>query len=240
MITRRQFIKTSVVAAGAFGAFALSACSSGSSSGSSATSATSSQKAETYNLGDTVTTDIIDFTLSNAMLAFYADGRLAWDSQTKVVTAKSVETYALPEESPNGDRDFTANKGRALVCLQFVVKNNDRGEIDIGGSFASWLNDDFTIAYNGKDYLVKAYDLNDPDGDSFGFSLSDAITSLSAGEKWVHSGSSNYLLKAGQELTVRTVGIASFEPSNLADAFQFKVDILSSSKGEKQFIYTVG
>lgn len=241
MLTRRQFLKASVATAGAFGILTFSACSSGSSSESKGVSSVSSEAtATTYKLGDTVSTDIIDFTLKNATFAFYADKHLEFDSKTRVLTAKTAENYALPEEQPNGDMDFTANKGRVLICLEFVIKNNDRAKINIGGSFADWLSDDFNITYDGQDYLVKGYDLNDPDGDTFGFDLAEAITSLSAGEKWVYSGTNNQFLEAGKELTARTVGIASFEPSSLTDAFLFRVDVLNSKKEKEQFVFSIG
>lgn len=229
-----------------FLALTLAACGSsqtpnqsGTSSQNPAASAGANQ-ADTYELGETVSTGIIDFTLNKATLAYYADSYNEMHPDTGLVTAQTIERFAMPEDEPNGDYDFTANKGRVLVCLEFVIKNNDRGLIDIGSSFSDWLSDDFNIVYGGESFMVKGYDLGNPDGDSFGFKLNNAITSLSAGDKWIYNSAMNYLLDAGEELTVRTVGIASFDPSSLDDSFQFNVDVLNSAKETEQFTYNIG
>ena len=227
MITRRSFIGALGVASAGI-VLGLSGCGS------------TASKTPTYGLNDTVSSDIIDFTLRSATLAYYADG-----STTKLVNTGQVtnaDTLFLPiENESESNLPFTASKGRVLICLEFTVKNNDRAKLNFGGSFADWLKKDITAAYQGKDYPVNSYDMNEADGDVFGINLRNSIYSKDEGTTWFTNGStSNFLLDAGGSVTLRLVGIAGFEPASLTDAYQLKVDILNSKKESDQFVFEIG
>ena len=225
MLTRRNFIG------------ALGVASAGIVLGLPGCGPTAS-KTPTYGINDTVSSDIIDFTLRRASLAYYADG-----STSKLVSTGRVtnsDTVYLPIESESESiLPYAASKGRVLICLEFTVKNNDRAELNIGGSFSDWLQNDIIATYQGKDYPVKSYDLNDIDGDAFGINLGDSIYSKDEGDTWFANDSRNYSLKASDSVTLRLVGIAGFEPTSLADAYQLKVGLLNSKKESDQFVFEI-
>ena len=226
MLTRRNFIG------------ALGVASAGIVLGLPGCGPTAS-KTPTYGLNDTVSSDIIDFTLHRATLAYYADGSTSKLVSTGRVT--NADTIYLPIESESESLlPYAANKGRVLICLEFTVKNNDRTTLDIGGSFSDWLGKDIIATYQDKDYRVNSYDLKDIDGDVFGINLEHSIYSKDEGATWFANDTTNYLLKASDTITLRLVGIASFEPTSLADAYQLKVDILNSKKESDQFIFEIG
>ena len=225
MLTRRNFIG------------ALGVASAGIVLGLPGCEPTAS-KTPTYGLNDTVSSDIIDFTLHRATLAYYADG-----STTKLVSTGRVtnaDTVYLPTESRSESiLPYAANKGRVLICLEFTVKNNDRATLDIGGSFSDWLGKDITATYQDKDYRVKSYDLSDIDGDVFGINLEHSIYSKDEGTTWFANDTTNYLLKASDTITLRLVGIASFEPASLTDTYQLKVGLLNSKKESDEFVFEI-
>ena len=65
--------------------------------------------AETYSLGETVSTDTMEFTLHNAQLSYYAD------------------SMCEPAENEGA---YASSKGSVLVCLDFELKNTDRVDYD--------------------------------------------------------------------------------------------------------------
>lgn len=196
-------------------------------------------KTPTYKLNDTVSSDMIDFTLHSATLAYYADGSTSrWSSTGRVTNA---DTVYLPIESESESiLPYAASKGRILICLEFTVKNNDRAKLSIGSGNSNWLENSITATYQDKDYRVKSYDLNDIDGDVFGINLGHSIYSKDEGATWFANDSRNYLLKAGGIVTLRLVGIAGFEPTSLTDTYQLKVGLLNSKKESDEFVFEIG
>ena len=75
------------------------------------------------NLKETVSTDIVDFTLENCEFAHYVS---------------NVSTnYVEPTEEPN--TMFAARTGTCFVSMTVTINNKDRGgNIDFGGSFGRW------------------------------------------------------------------------------------------------------
>lgn len=226
MITRRTFLQAAGLATLSLATVGLSGCS-GTAGGSTA---------KTYTIGDTVSTDILDFTLDRAAMSFYADKHLTRTMQKVVTTA---DKYALPTNE-SSDHNFVANKGRVLICLEFTVKNNDRSTINMCSAGNNWLTKDLTVTYGGKEYPVNGYDMNNPDGDTFGMKLGDAIFSKDDKATWEYDGSSNYLLRAEENTTFRVVGVAVFDPKSTADPFQLSVDVLNSEDKKEKFTYSIG
>ena len=175
-------------------------------------------------LGDTVSTDIVDFTLKEADLSFYA-------------SALHDETYAKPIDKSDGGI-FKAAKGRVLVCLTFSIKNNDRDYLDAGGYFADW-GMYFTIVYNNSNYAINGFDLNEKDGKDCGLSFGEAEISYDGGTSYTQNSSGNIMIDAGRTATVKVVGIAKFEPENLNDPFDLIVNIPNSDDGMEYFTYEV-
>ena len=222
MLTRRNFIG------------ALGVASAGIVLGLPGCGPTAS-KTPTYGINDTVSSDIIDFTLHRATLAYYADGSTSKLVSTGRVT--NADTVYLPIESKSESLlPYAANKGRVLICLEFTVKNNDRATLSIGGD---WLSRDLTATYQDKDYRVKSYDLSDIDGDAFGINLEHSIYSKDEGATWFTDSLAAYLLDANDSVTLRLVCIAGFEPTSLADTYQLKVDILNSKNESDQFVFEI-
>ncbi len=176
---------------------------------------------ETVSLGKTVSTDIVDFTLKNAKLSYFASSR-------------HDKTFADPIDKSNGGI-FSSAKGRVLVCMTFSIKNNDRNYIDAGGSFPDW-GMYFKIVYNGNEYSVNGFDLNEKDGRS-GLDFGESEISYNGGSSYTKNTSGNIIIEEGQTATVKVVGIAKFEPDSLNDAFDLVVNIPNSNDTDEYFTY---
>ncbi len=104
----------------------LCACGNRAQEGEQSAQGTDTSKIEdskTYKLGDTVSTDIIDFTLDRAELGIYLhDG-----------TAGDRDEICMPaEDNKYIDNDcFIASVGHTFVSLQFTISNHDRTTINI-------------------------------------------------------------------------------------------------------------
>ena len=74
----------------------------------------SQPKEKTYRIGDTVSTDIMEFTLN------------ASEPSTKL-SSITDQSYGLPTEYKEGDTGrFVAPKGKSYVYTEFTVSNKDR------------------------------------------------------------------------------------------------------------------
>ena len=200
---------------------------------------------EKAKLGDKVSTDIADFTLKDAKLSYYAS---------------SVSTnYAEPMDSPTGGH-FVSHKGYSLVCLTFTITNNDRGNLDVGQShdwplkffitdngkeypskgFGNIINEMFTPTDNGKEYPIKGFDLNDKEGIG-GLRLDYGAIANGDDGKLEHEDSSSChkIIKPNETMTIRVVGITSFDPSSLSDPFDITITVPNSSGEFEKFVYEV-
>lgn len=175
-------------------------------------------------LGETVSTDIVDFTLKKAALSYYA-------------SSLHDKTYAEPLEKSSGGI-FKAAKGRVLVCLTFTIKNNDRDYLDAGGYFADW-GMYFKVVYNNNEYSINGFDLNEKDGKNCGLAFGEGVISYDGGNTFSDNSSGNLIIEAGRTVTVKVVGIAKFEPDNLNDNFDLTVNIPNSDDGMEYFTYEV-
>ena len=175
------------------------------------------------SLGDTASTDIVDFTMKDAKLSYYASA--------------FEDSYAEPIDKSDGGI-FTVAKGRVFVCMTFTIKNNDRDTLDVGDSFSDWKLD-FKVRYNGKTYPLKAYDLNKKDGDTFGMSLRYHAESTDGGITWKKNDNSNAIIGAGSSGTIRVVEVAGFDPDSLNDPFEITVNIPTSNDKYEYYTYEV-
>lgn len=203
---------------------ALCACGGGDKSETGA----AGEKADSaYKLGDTVSTDIINLTVNNAQLAFFAAPPATSTSDGK--TANPDEACAPSENSTL----FTANKGRTLVCLDFVIENLDRSTLDTDDYIVS-----FQVQQNGESAPVKGYDLNDKDG-CFGLNLSWSPIAENGGDFYTHS-SMNKLIDAGSSVEIKVVGIVGFESADLNAPFDLVVSVMNSDGNAEDFVFTIG
>ena len=170
------------------------------------------EAATVVELGETISTDILEITVDSAELAFFA-------------SSVNDNTYATPVESTNGI--FTTNKGHVFVCLKFGVKNN------FGG-----IPFEFYYLTDEVELPLMQFDLNNPDGSGL-MNFAFAVIGTDKDSKLTKAGSSNKLVEANEYLYVQTLGIVNTEPQNLTDSFQLKI-YLPNSSGEKEvFIYNV-
>lgn len=179
----------------------------------------------TQSLGDTVSTDIIDLTVKKAALAFYAEGA----THTSDGKVTNIDTACEPAE--NGGL-YSCNKGHALVCLDFVIKNNDRAKLDTRDLIVN-----FTVRQGDNENMVFGYNPNSPSG-SGGLNLY-LMPIASNGGDFIICKSSNKLISAGEELEIKWVGIVSFEPDDVNGSFDLVAEVKNSS-GYDKFTYLIG
>lgn len=175
-------------------------------------------------LNETASTDIVDFTLKDANLSYFA--------------SSSSSTFAAPIDADDGGI-YTAATGRVLVILTFEITNKDRGSLNVNDRWGGWKFD-FKLDYKDTQYPIRGYDLNNKDGDSFGVSLSHGAISRDGGITWEIKDTANEIMDAGQTLTFRVVTVAVVNPASLTDPFSITVNVPSSSGTDALFTYAVG
>lgn len=174
------------------------------------------------NLGETVSTDIAEFTLLDSSFTYYA-------------TSLSTN-YVAPVDEPDY---FTASVGHCLVSVTFKITNKDRGgSLSFAGGAGNW-KPNWTVSYNGADYSVKGYSLSSNSGNHWIDLAYAALLSADGNETIKRYGLSNYLLYAGDTVTLRTIGVIDIEPENLTDSFDFTVGVINSKGEHELFTYTV-
>lgn len=176
-------------------------------------------------LGDTVSTDIIELTVKKAALAYYAEG-----ASTSTSDGRTTNVDSACEPAENGGL-YKCNKGHTLVCLDFVLKNTDRGNLDTGNYIVS-----FTVRQGENEGYVFGYDLNNPNGLG-GLNLYLMPVALNGGD-FKTNKTSNKILSPGEYAEIKWVGVANFEPDSINDSFDLVVSIMSSS-GNEEFVFTV-
>ena len=110
------------------------------------TEKTNEYEGTTYKLGETVSTQILEFTLDRADLS--------------IAMVNTIdENYALPKEyNPEEDKNnpFVAPKGTTYVPLTFTLNNLDRATLDIDLVDSNGTN--ISIIYNGETYTCNWWD----------------------------------------------------------------------------------
>ena len=185
----------------------------------------SEEREASYQLGDTVSKEILEVTVNNAAISSYAAGPA---TSTSDGTTSNVEEACAPAESGF----FKANKGRTLVCLDYVIKNLDRDTLNTSDYIV-----EFAVKRNGEAYQVKGYDLNNKDG-SFGLVFRWSPVSKNGGDFETHD-SDDILIHAGETVEIKVVGIAVFEDEDLNAPFDLVVKIKNSSNTEDSFTYSI-
>ena len=176
----------------------------------------------TYKLGETVSTDLADFTLDAATFSYYAN-------------ANSASLCEPIDEDDGGI--FVASLGHALVPLTFTINNKDRDHLNIG-YMGDWKLC-FTVIYNGEEYPLNGFDLTyKPDGNTSGLNLSYCAVSFDGGKSFEKHDSSNEFQYSGEE-TYRAVGVVSVDPESLDDSFELRVQVKNSAGEYEYFTYVV-
>ena len=196
--------------------------SDASEAGSDTTESAANETGTPVKLKETASTDIVDFTLTDAKLTYYA--------------SSNPSDFVSPIEKSDGGY-FAAATGRVLVILTMKIKNKDRGYMEINGN--GWELD-FKMHYNGEDYPIRGFSLNNKDGDPFEISLMNGGVSEDGGKTWTVQGTNNEILDPGQTLTFRVAAIAVVNPASLKDPFSVTVNVPTSSGTDELFTYSVG
>lgn len=175
------------------------------------------------NLKETVSTDIVDFTLENSELTYYV--------------SNGSSNYVEPTETPN--TMFAAKTGTCYVSMTVTINNKDRGgSIDFAGSFGDWNPSAWKIKYNGETYDMYGFDLNMDNYKSINLSYA-ALIDKSTDKVISKIGTDNKLISAGETVTIRMFGIIHVEPTSLKDAFDLEVSVPNSTGEYETFIYTI-
>lgn len=173
------------------------------------------------SLGQTASTDLVDFTLEHSEFTYYVSN----------VSTNFVE----PTDEPNSL--FAASLGHCYVSATFTITNKDRGgSIRVGGEGKPvW-----SVSYNNADYSVKGFDLNNSAG-SGGLNLGHnaAILDKTTNTVIKVNETTNYLLHAGETVTIRTFGVVDVDPENLTDGFDLTISIPNSKSERENFTYTI-
>lgn len=176
-------------------------------------------------IGDTVSTDILELSLNNVELSYYAAGAVTSTSDGRTT---NVHEACSPLESGGF---YTANKGRTLVCLDFTLTNTDRSSLRTDQYILT-----FSVIQNGDCAVVRGYDLNNADGRN-GLNLSNMPISTN-GQDFKTNGTTSIIIKAGETDRIRCVGIIGFD-ADLTDSFELIAQIKNSDGEVEKFIYAI-
>lgn len=187
------------------------------------TNATNAPEIPTAKVKETVSTDIVDFTLEHSKLTYYV--------------SNASSTYVEATEEAN--TMFAAKVGTCYVSMTVTVTNKDRGgSLDFCGGFSAWDPADWSVTYNGEEYEMYGFDLNTNDYDNISLSYG-AMVNKDTGKVITKVDSNNKLISAGQTITLRFFGIIKVDPESLNDGFELNVKVPNSKGEQENFKYIV-
>lgn len=205
---------------------------------SSADSEDADQETETeiqsYQLGDTVSTDIFELTLDTAAFA------IALDNGKKDLDGNIKDTYMMPKEynaETDKDNPFVAPKGHTFVSITYTINNLDR-------AFANFNDQEdqlFTIEYQGTTYTPEIVDgLYRIYAERSMMDDSGAIEKI-APDQWQEFENNYYGvgLQVGEKETRRFYMDIPVDAENLTDDFSVIVQIPTSDGTTTEFTYLV-
>ena len=175
------------------------------------------------NLKETVSTDIVDFTLENSEFTYYV--------------SNVSSNYVEPTDKPNSM--FAARTGTCYVSMTVTITNKDRGgSIDFAGGFGNWDPADWKVKYNGETYDIYGFDLNIDNRSSINLSFA-ALVDKDTNKVISKVGTSNELISAGESVTIRMFGIIHVDPTALTDGFDLEVSVPNSTGEYETFVYAI-
>lgn len=187
------------------------------------------------SLGETVSSDLIELTLSDVQLGYFAEAG-AYRYSDKIMV--NLDEAYLPSDNSDGFAFFTSSKGHCLVCFDFTIKNIDRDTLDLGNYFYE-TNLSFTIDYDGNSFAVNGYSIHSGnDGDSRGLIYGDSAVSKNGVDFYAYDGQ-NILIEAGETYRIKVIGVVNFEPNDLSDPFEITAHLLNSSQKNDDFTFSV-
>ena len=175
------------------------------------------------NLKETVSTDIVDFTLENCEFAHYV--------------SNVSSNYVEPTDKPN--TMFAARTGTCFVSMTVTITNKDRGgSIDFAGGFGNWDPAQWKVKYNGETYELYGFNLNTDNYKSINLSFA-ALVDKTTNKVISKIGTTNELIDAGESVTIRMFGIIHVDPTALTDGFDLEVSVPNSTGEYDTFVYAV-
>ena len=176
---------------------------------------------ETYKLGDTVSTDIFEFTLSVA-------------EYTVALENTNGDTYFTAKEydaEDDKDNPYVAPTGHTYVAFSYTVKNLDRASNEFhNGSFA-------TVKYDGKKYSTIE------EGAYFRYEDSTVLNSSGTPKTeyigWYKNPSRNFLLLTGEKITRRAYIDIDANITDLTESVEIIVEVPTSEGKTESFTYVV-
>ena len=198
----------------------LAACGSGNST---VASEPAEPEIPTAQVKETVSTDIVDFTLEHSKLTYYV--------------SNSSDTYVEATDEPNSM--YAAKVGTCYVSMTVTITNKDRGgSLGFCGSFEKWNPADWTVTYNGNEYEIYGFDLNMDNYDSISLSHG-AKVDKDTGAVISKMNTGNTLIRAGSTVTLRFFGIIKVDPESLNDGFELNVKVPNSQGEFEEYKYIV-
>ncbi len=188
----------------------------------SLTACGSSSNSDYYKLGETVSTDIFEFTLNAAEF-------------TVAINNITDEAYFTPKEyDPNSDDNnpFVAPVGHTYVAFSYTVENLNRASSEFhDGSFAS-------VKYDGKKYGKMdegAYFQYDNEQ----YLDTDGKLKTRKGGAWYSDPGNNLLLSTGEKETRRAFIDVETEIKDLTEDVEITVKIPNSEGKEEAFTFLI-
>lgn len=175
-------------------------------------------------LGNSIETDILRITLTNAQFAIKLNSSSSGTlNQIQSGQTTLSDKYFTPEEyDPENDagKAYIAAKGHTYVAIEFKAENLDRTSVEFDGSFNGQF---MTVEYDGNTYNEKT---------NYGCESSN-------GYEWVRYNSINVMLLAGEEAYYRCYIDIPVDVADLNDDFDL-IFALPNSKGDvTKFKYVV-
>lgn len=189
---------------------------------SSMENSTEENEADRYVVGDTVSTDIAEFTLDRAELCIALNNTYG----DKFLTPKE---YDANQDNKN---PYVAPVGKTLLSFDFTIKNTNRTLVNFCGLDSKAWHPNFKVEYNGETYLLNRY--NDRS-----FDLTETIKDFGDGAGYVKDECGNMIIDAGAQCKMRSVGLIGVEPKEENPVFTIILELPTSNGNTTVFAYDV-
>ena len=228
-LPRRNFLLGSLGVASILG---LAACGN-TTANQDSTAQETEEEVTKYAVGDTVETDLVKFTLSNACFAIALGNSFPigcdFNGNTAYGSGYSELEYFAPKEyiaEDDSDNPYVAPKGNILVYVEMTIENLDRTSLEIDEG----LDEEFaTLHYNGEDYQI---DIFEDKNKQYG------IKADTEGN-WEQLGVSNLLLSASSTAIYRAYYCYPVEPESLDEPFEITFQLPKSDDTTEFFTFAV-
>lgn len=171
-----------------------------------------------YHIGDTVSTDIAEFTLNDSKL-------------TIALSNTNDETYFTPREydaTRDGRNPYVASTGHTLVYVDFTLSAIDRSSVNVNDTFEGSF---YKIKYNGK-----------TNNGNFKIGLKKVTSSNYLNEiatgKWEKHTTTNILISSGGQSQYRAYAEIESD-NNLKDKCYITFNLPNSEGKKTPFTYVI-